>query len=228
MYHPPPSHAPHATLAMRNAHWSPAVVLLLAAVWMWYGGHVVPPAGAGTASDTVTINADVDKEIHLSNACVGTALTVGTVTADGSAKETSSDCSITFGTNNDLAGAELRVSDASAATAPGRAAMVCVGGGCGAATIPDAQGSPLPGSISASAFSLRLASVAGLAAGVWSVNPATNFTGNFYDAADTPDLACQTAAIGDGTCRMRFAVRASGVQAPGSYQAEVLFEAFAR
>jgi hypothetical protein len=185
-----------------------------------------------TDSETVVVGGTVDKEVHLSSACAPASLTIGTLVPGDPAREASANCDVTFGSNNSVLGAELTVVDSSAGTNPGRHAMVCVSASCGfpgsPRTLPDGQGNPMPASGATSAFAIRLANFSGAATGVWTANPLSAPSGQFYDAQDVPDIACQTSSAADGVCSFRFAAGASGTQDPGAYQALVDFAVQAR
>lgn len=211
----------------RWERWSllPLIALTIYATLMMVGWNPVPSSW-GAATDQKIVTAIVDADLHVVSSCSGTALTIPALDPDGTPDETSTDCSITFGTSDPL-GALLRVSDASAGAAPGRAAMVCTSpGSCGTSTLADRQGNPgFNGS--QAGFGMRLNAIGGAAANTWSINTSSAPNGQFYDVQDTPDTACSVPSTTDGNCDFRFAAAATSGTAPGSYQADVFFDMYA-
>ncbi len=212
--------------------WLPLVVLTIVA--SCYAAGLSAPVAHGDATSSVTVDGFVIKEMHISTSCDSNSLTIPNLTPGDPARESTSDCSVVFGSGNSLQGADLYVSDATAGTDPGMDAMTCVSPSCGTAVIPDVSGSP-PAAFNGSngGFAARLRTVTAPAAAVWTQNT-SGLSGaaplQWYDIQDAPEIACQTNIFGDGTCGFRFAASAdpSPLQPPGNYQATVLFESIAR
>lgn len=202
--------------------WVLACVIVAAAV--------TTADAALTDSEQATISGLVEKEIHLIPDCVGPALNLGRLVPGDPMKETTA-CEMTFGTVNWRYGADLFVSDAGS---PSADAMVCVTAPCGSSTLPDFEGvNPLITMTGSSLFSARLFSAGddvppGSTFTDWVVSAGDTGTGQYFDIPDTPEIACHTESQQDGSCSFRFAAQASGTQPPGNYEAQVLFEVYAR
>lgn len=210
-------------LVWRILPWLP-LALLLFVVLAGALGIRLTPISFGANPEQVIVTGSVDKEIHLVPTCAGAAaLNLGSVVPDDPAVQTAANCSMTFGTDNSAAGADLVINEDPAS--PAGNAMKCVAT-CGADTIADYEGVGMPAA-PASAFSIRLDSIGGAAAAIWTING--DLTGQMYDVQDAADLACQTSSLVDGTCSFRFAAQVASVSdAPGSYQALVQATALAR
>lgn len=215
---------PRRSLLRTTAVWLPLVVLaVLLSASALSGRGIVTDAGAAT---TIDVTGLVDELVYLdaTGCSAPAALAIGDLVPDDPWKRTGADCAITFGSSNSALGADLQVlEDPGAPIAPADA-MKCIVASCSGGSfdgaINDATADSAPPTSSASAFGLQLESAGGLAAPVWTVGRA-----NPAAAATT---ACNTAAVGDGTCSFRFGAASNASDGPGAYQAQVQFLVLAR
>src|SRR4051794_19272351 len=70
---------PRPSWLRRVAPWLPLGLLLLVIIASALGHGPVPPASALTATQGITVNGIVDKEVHLVPSCSGAALDLGSL-----------------------------------------------------------------------------------------------------------------------------------------------------
>lgn len=204
----------------RYLAWLPlAAVVALLLVGAITGGSGLPSA---QAADEITVTGLVDEYVYMdATGCSGaSSLAIGDLVPGDPWKRTTADCSILFGTSNSALGADLDVLEDPAAPATPPDAMKCQVASCGTSELDDVAANSIPPASAASAFGVQLEAASGLASAVWTTGRA-----NPVAAADT---ACNTAAIGDGTCAFRFGASADTGDGPGAYQAQVQFLVLAR
>ena len=212
--------APSDGVVRRIALWLPLALVLAALVASAATGR--GPVASASAATTLDVTGLVDEFVYLDavGCSAPASLAIGDLVPNDPWKQTTADCAVLFGTSNSSFGADLQVlEDPSAPVAPADA-MKCVAGSCGSAALDDVAPNSITPTGSTSAFGIQLDSTTGQAAPVWSTGRA-----NPVAAAST---ACNTSAIGDGTCLFRFGASADTNDGPGAYQAQVQFLVLAR
>lgn len=219
---------PPARSWFEHLAWLPLVALAITLIIQLLGLHPIGNALAASGTGTIDISGSMAKVVELAPTCPGASVTIPNLTPGDPGRETPSPgCVMTFGSNNSTAGADLVVSDAGGAGP----AMKCVTSStCGSTTLADYEDTSGSATFpTGSNFGMRLESRSGVASSGWTVNGSSIASpGAWYDAQDAPDTACSTAAIGDGICSFRFGASASGSTPPGTYEANLLFEVYAR
>lgn len=195
-------------------------VLLMAAA----GAPLVGQSSAAVTGSTITVTGSVDAEIHLdASGCTSVAaLDLDQIVPDDPARETASNCDVSFGTTNHLPGTDLTVQEDPAAPATPTDALKCIAASCTGDSVADYSGTGMPAA-PASAFAMRLhTTAAGTTPGPgWSRS--ADVTGDMHALAG-PSTPCRTSAIGDGSCGFRFAAMATSANdQPGDYQALAQF-----
>lgn len=203
----------------------PIVLLLALLVWNMVTGHSpVDAAGAVTDVDVTGSNA---AEVSIDTAaCLPPAMAIGDIVPGTDPWKTAQDnggstCTIAFGTTNISQGVNLSVlEDPGAPPAPADA-MKCTSASCAGDALGDFNGPGEPAA-GTSAFGTQLLAAGGIASTAWSVAPAV------HAVADVGQTACQTAAVGTGTCEFTFGATAAVGDGPGAYEAQVRYLVGAR
>lgn len=210
---------------VRALVWLPlALVAAVLAASLLSGRAPVPFAeGASVVPVTGSVAADVSID---ASACLPASVVIGDIVPGTDPWKTAQDngggtCVIAFGSTNVTQGVNLDVLEDPGAPATPTDAMKCVGAGCGGDSLTDYDNAAEPAA-GTSAFGSQLLSTGGIAVGVWSAEPAV------HQVPDAGDTACQTSAIGTGTCAFTFGATAAATDVPGAYEAQVQYVALAR
>jgi hypothetical protein len=200
----------------RGLAWLPLVAILaVCAISLATGRGPTPGASAAAV---VGVQGAVPADIYLdATNCTAGSLSIGDI-LPGDPWKTAQDeggqlCAIDFGTTNNLPGTSLTMLEDPAAP-PAGDAMKCASASCGAGAIDDFENTAAEPAANSEAFGAQVVTTAGLANPVWNVSPAV------YDVQDAASTACDTTAVGTGTCGFTWGATATGATAPGTYQAQ--------
>lgn len=200
--------------------WIPAALVVSVLFASLVG---IPVFGLATATTVQSINAEISDDVSLNASCAGAALTITALDPDRTLQSSGANCDMAIETQSPN-GAELYISDAGAV--PGEDAMTCsTPATCGTSTFPDIAGGTPGFPDPKSGFGARLTQISGDPRDDWAINFSGASTGAFYPVADTPERVCYLQSEGVGTCSVRFGAAAAPGTRPGTYEAQVLFEA---
>lgn len=212
--------------------WLPAAALLTAALLAAAGFRVTQPSHA--ASSTTTVSASVGPELHIGTGagqCGGASFS-GVSIVTGSATNLGA-CTLSFGTNNNTAGANLAVES----TRPSgglevfcQAAMTsgCAAGATSFTSVAVAGGASIANGqygvqvTAAPSSSNATAACAAVATSVWVTS------GNYYgvrsaDTAGAGDPVCNRAGTGDTSIPIQFTAQGDAAKTAGTYLTDARF-----
>lgn len=216
----------------RHLVWLPAALLVAFGAFSAAGFTVAPDSVASTATGTVSVNAAVAAEVHMTLAACTTpnAAAMGgsannQTAAFSSVALTTTDgptvlgqCDMTFGTNNQSTGAQLTVADSR--PAGGTNNFLCasaVGTACSGNDFTD------------TAVGVALADgAAGLKFSAMTCTGATTMnTTNYYPVAASSNVCVDNTGATDSTLTLQVVANPSTTQPAGSYFAQANFVATA-
>ncbi len=203
-------------LKPRALMWLPAAALVVAALLAAAGVQFIGTSKAATG--TSTVSATVNPEIHIGGTCPGYAPAAVTLNT-GDATTALGSCTLTFGTNNNAAGAIIRVES----TRPSGTNSFCtaaLGAACGASTFTDASTAGAA-SLTDGQYGVRVTAAPTCSSATW-----TN--GNYYGignaaTAGAGNAVCNQTTTTDASYALQFAANPATNTPSGTYQADAVF-----
>lgn len=204
----------------------PAALMIVAAIGS-ASGLQFTSNGVAADNDDVLVQASIAAELHITTPCADQGPTALT-TAAAAPEDIGAGCAITFGTNNNAAGANLKVinnvNDATNFLCYGAVGGAPYARNCATATYVDAAaGGALVAAVAAGEAGVKLTSVATATADF----TATTTVYGVPKSNGTAATVCHTTNTTDGTCTMMFVARTNAQQA-GIYQGQAHFTVTAR
>lgn len=213
----------HARVLNRQTMmWLPAAALLTAALLAATGFRVTPPSYAAT--NTTTVSANVGAELHIGTGAgqCGGGVYSGVSISPG-ANAALATCTLTFGSNNNAAGVNIRVES----TRPSGADTFCqaaITSACtaGATTFTNvATTGILIGSLTNGGYGVHVTGTPTCSTPTWA-------SGSIYgigaaDTAGAGNLICSQSGTTDGSYPLAFTARGDASKTAGTYTTNAQF-----